>query len=128
MSRKRDYPGGFRLTLKTARALALRELGTTKGLKQEAGSNAEGFYVMELGNLEVKIHPDMSGSGCIELTAVMFGGNGRIFQLYDRNTLERNYDEESIHKKRERREAFEEWVSCNGPELCHKVIDDFWNK
>lgn len=128
MSRKRYYPGGFRLTLKTARALAVQEFGTMKGLKQEDGPNAEGFFVMELGNLEIKIHPDMSGSGCIELSVSMRGGNGFIFQLHNRDTLERNYKEEEIQKKKERREALEEWVSSVGPEPCHRAIDDFWNR
>ena len=32
MARKKTYPGGFRLTLATARALVVQEFGTAKGL------------------------------------------------------------------------------------------------
>ena len=128
MAQKKTYPGGFRLTLATARRLAVQEFETAKGLKQSDWANSEGFYVMVLGNLEIEIHPDMSCSGCIQIDISMRSGNGHIFQLHDRDTLERHYEEEDVHKRRERREAFEEWVSGGGPEPCHKAIDDFWNK
>lgn len=52
---KKSYPGGFRLTLKTARALAVQEFGTCKGLKQASWHNSEGFYEMTMGNLEIEI-------------------------------------------------------------------------
>lgn len=32
---KKTYPGGFRLTLKTAQALAVQEFGTAKGLEPD---------------------------------------------------------------------------------------------
>ena len=35
MARKKDYPGGFRLTLATAQRLAVQEFGTAKGLEPE---------------------------------------------------------------------------------------------
>ena len=35
MARKKDYPGGFRLTLTTAQRLAVQEFGTAKGLEPE---------------------------------------------------------------------------------------------
>lgn len=124
---KKLYPGGFRLTLKTARALAVQEFGTCKGLKQASWHNSECFYEMTLGNLEIEIHPDMSCSGCIQIDISMRNGNGHIFQLHDRDTLERHYKEEDVHKRKERREAFEDWVSAGGTEPCHKAIDDFWN-
>jgi len=124
---KKYYPGGFRLTMKTARALAVQEFGTCKGLKQNDRHHSEGFYIMTLGNLEIEIHPDMSCSGCIQIDVSMFNGNGHIFQLHDRDTLERYYKEEDVQRRKERREAFEDWVSGGGPEPCHKAIDDFWN-
>ena len=37
MARKKTYPGGFWLTLATARKLAVQEFGTAKGLKQGMG-------------------------------------------------------------------------------------------
>jgi len=124
---KKLYPGGFRLTLATAKKLAVQEFGTAKGLKKPEWVNSEGFYEMTLGNLKIEIHPDMSGSGCIQIDVSMFNGNGHIFQLHDRDTLERYYKEEDVQRRKERREAFEEWVSGGGPEPCHKAIDDFWN-
>lgn len=123
---KKLYPGGFRLTLAKARALAVQEFGTAKGLKQSDWANSEGFYVMALGNLEIEIHPDMSCSGCIQIDISMHNGNGHIFQLHDRETLERHYKEEDVQRRKERREAFEDWVGTSGPEPCHKAIDDFW--
>lgn len=33
--KKKDYPGGVKLTLKTARAVAVQEFGTAKGLEKE---------------------------------------------------------------------------------------------
>lgn len=128
MARKKDYPGGFRLTLKTAQALAVQEFGTCKGLKQGSWHNSEGFYEMILGNLEIEIHPDMSGSGCIQINVSMNGTPGNICQLHDRDTLHRNYEEEDVQRRKEQREEFETWVSMGGPEPCHKAIDDFWNR
>ena len=125
---KKLYPGGFRLTLATARALAVQEFGTCKGLKQASWHNSEGFYEMTMGNLEIEIHPDMSCSGCIQIDISMRSGNGHIFQLHDRDTLYRNYKEEDVQRRKEQREAFEEWVSAGGPEPCHKLIDEAWEK
>lgn len=124
---KKSYPGEFRLTLKTARALAVQEFGTCKGLKQSTWHNSESFYMMDMGNLEINIHPDMSGSGCIQIDVSMHGAPGHIYQLHDRETLHRNYKEEDVQRRKEQREAFECWVSGGGPEPCHKAIDDFWN-
>lgn len=124
---KKLYPGGFRLTLATARKLAVQEFGTAKGLKQGNWHNSEGFYEMILGNLEIEIHPDMSGSGCIRINVSMNGTPGNICQLHDRDTLHRNYEEEDVQRRKEQREEFETWVSMGGPEPCHKAIDDFWN-
>ena len=83
---------------------------------------------MTMGNLEIEIHPDMSCSGCIQITVAMHGAPGHIYQLHDRDTLYRNYKEEDVQRRKEQREAFEEWVSAGGPEPCHKAIDDFWNR
>lgn len=84
---KKVTHGGFRLTLATARRLAVQEFGTCKGLKQSDWHNSEGFYEMTMGNLEIEIHPDMSCSGCIEIDVSMNGTPGHIYQLHDRDTL-----------------------------------------
>jgi len=113
--------------LATTKRLAVQEFGTAKGLKKPEWQLSEGLYEMALGNLKIEIHPDMSCSGCIQIDVSMFNGNGHIFQLHDRETLERRYKEEDVMRRKERREAFEERVSGGGPEPCHKAIDDFWN-
>jgi len=65
MARKKDYPGGFRLTLTTAQRLAVQEFGTAKGLEPDRGTYLEGFFRMELGNWIISISPDLNMSGCI---------------------------------------------------------------
>ena len=61
---KKYYPGGFRLTKKTAAALAVRELGTARGLEREPGM-PEGYFHILFGNLEARIFPDASDSSHI---------------------------------------------------------------
>ncbi len=102
----KTYPGGFRLTLEKAKELAVQEFGTSRGLSQEDGL-AAGVFQMKLGALTIQICPDIGGSGCIRLTVSMRDGNGYIFQLHDRETLERCYAEENKYRRLERREAFE---------------------
>lgn len=113
---KKLYPGGFRLTLATAKKLAVQEFGTAKGLKKTDWQLSGGFYEMALGNLKIEIHPDMNCSGCIQIDVSMYSGNGHIFQLHDRDTLERHYKEEDVQRRKEHREIFEEWVNGGGPE------------
>lgn len=125
---KKTYPGGFRLTLATARRLAVQEFGTCKGLKQGEWHNSEGFYGMTLGHLEIEIHPDMSCSGCIEIDISMKGTPGHIYQLHDRDTLRRNYKEDEVLQRKVKREAFEEWVGMSGAEACYKLIDEVREK
>ncbi len=63
----------------------------------------------------------------IPIDVSMFNGNGHIYQLHDRETLERNYKEEEVLWRKESMETLEELVRINGPEVCHKAIDDFVN-
>ena len=130
---KKFYPGGFRLTLKTARALAVQEFGTAKGLERETGM-PEGYYHMMIGNLEVRIHPDASNSsfrsscyGLIQMVVKMNGSPDSIEQFFDKDTLKQNFQEEEIDRRAKRHEMLVDWVDTNGPEVCHKTIDDFWN-
>lgn len=53
---KKSYPGGFRLTLKTARALAVQEFGTAKGLEPDRGTDLEGYFRMQMGE-PLCLHP-----------------------------------------------------------------------
>ena len=134
MARKKYYPGGFRLTKKKAAALAVQELGTARGLEAERGM-PEGYYHMMIGNLEVRIHPDASNSsfrsscyGLIQLAVRMNGSSASIVQFFDKDTLEQNFQEEDIDRRAKRREMLVDWVNTNGPEICHKKIDQIWKK
>ncbi len=128
---KKYYPGGFRLTKKTAAALAVRELGTARGLEREPGM-PEGYFCMTFGNLRARIHPDAtdsshrSSSGLIELEVDLNGGPARIVQFFWPDTLEQNFREEDAYRRAHSREALEDWIERVGPDKCHAEIDRLW--
>lgn len=124
---KKSYPGGFRLTLKTARTLAVQEFGTAKGLEQDR-TCPDGFFTMQMGNLCVSIHPDLGMSGCIEVYAGLSTASHTCVGYFNRETLEPDYDVMDRYEQREKREALEQWVFGGGPEPCHKIIDEIWNR
>lgn len=126
MAKKNKYPGGIRLTLKKARELAIQEFGTAKGLKAE--DNAPPcYFIMWLGNLSIRIHPDASGSGCIEIYATTNGYGCCCTQYHDADTLEENFEVEEKRRREAERENMKDWVNTNGPEVCHTLIDKLWN-
>lgn len=127
MARKKDYPGGFRLTLTTAQRLAVQEFGTAKGLEPDRGTYLEGFFRMELGNWIVSISPDLNMSGCIMVTAWMCTASHSCIGYFNRVTLEPDYSIMDKHERQEKREALETWVGSIGPDACHKLIDEVWN-
>ena len=55
MARKKEYPDGFRLTLATARRLAVQEFGTAKGLEPDPGTCLEGFFTMQMCQRQFEI-------------------------------------------------------------------------
>lgn len=63
---------------------------------------------MRFGNLEIEIHPDMKGSGCIQINVSMDGTRGHIRQLHNRDTLSRNYEEEDARRRQDLLELLEE--------------------
>ena len=123
MARKKDYPGGFRLTLATARRLAIQEFGTAKGLKPDYGTSLDGYFRMELGNLVVSISPDIGMSGCIVVRAGLCTASHTCIGYFNRETLEPAYDVMDKYERREKREALEMWVADIGPDACHAMID-----
>ena len=127
MARKKSYPGGFRLTLATARRLAVQEFGTAKGLEPDRGTCLEGYFRMELGNLAVSINPDTGMSGCIVVRASLCTASHTCIGYFNRETLEPDYDVMGKYERKEKREALVQWVSGGGPEPCHKLIDEVWN-
>ena len=89
---KKSYPGGFRLTLATARKLAVQEFGTAKGLGPDQGTDLEGYFAMEMGNLRVSIRPDMGMSGCIEVTVYLNTAKHMCVGYFNRETLEPDFE------------------------------------
>ena len=128
---KKYYPGGFRLTKKTAAALSVRELGTARGLEHEPGM-LEGYFHILFGNLEARIFPDASDSShrsssrLIQLQISMNGSPARIVQFFWPDTLEQNFQEEDIYRRAHRRDQLEEWIERDGVEKCHAEIDRLW--
>ena len=45
-----------------------------------------------------------------------------------RETLEPDFDVMDKYERREKREALEAWVGDIGPDACHKLIDQIWDK
>lgn len=125
---KKSYPGGFRLTLATARRLAVQEFGTAKGLEPDRRTELEGFFSMTMGNLHIYIRQDFGMSGCIELAVGMSTAGGGCISYFNRETLEPDYDVMDKYERKEKREALEQWVFGAGPEPCHKLIDEVWSR
>ena len=122
------YPGGFRLTMKTAKELAQQEFGTAGGLMRDPGTNLDGYFVMNLGNLAITIRPDIRMSGCIEVRAGMSTANHNCVGYFDPATLEPRYDVMERYEREENQEWLEQWVFGAGPEPCHKLIDEIWKR
>lgn len=122
------YPGGFRLTMKTAKELARQEFRTAAGLMRDTDTDLEGYFVMNLGNLAITIRPDIRMSGCIEVRAGMHTANHSCVGYFDPATLEPRYDVMERYEREENQEWLEQWVFGAGPEPCHKLIDEIWKR
>ena len=120
------YKAEPRLTLKTARKLALKVTGTAKGLAKDK-TLAIDLYEMQLGELSVKIRYDWYGSGCISVSVDNNSGRA-LYMLFNPETLEQDFKEEEIHKARQKRENLKEWVESRGPDACKADIDRIWNQ
>ena len=66
------------LTLKTAKEIALRELGTSKGLVLESSYEHAQRYAMFLGTYQVFIVNDYLNTDCIILTLENCNNNEKI--------------------------------------------------
>ena len=125
--RKSPLRGGVKLTLKKARELALQEFGTAKGLQREEAALPD-YYIMQFGNMRVRIAPDTNGgTGCI-LIEVCLNGYGRAFQLHDPETLQQDFKAEEDRLRKDRREALQDWIDTNGPDVCHAEVEKIWNR
>ena len=124
---KKSYPGGFRLSMATARRLAVQEFGTARGLEPDRATCLEGYFTMEMGNLRVSIRPDMGMSGCIVVSVGMSTASHMCVGYFNRETLEPDFDVMEEYERKERKESLEQWVYGAGPGPCHEVIDKVWN-
>ena len=107
--------------------MALQEFGTAKGLQREEDALPD-YYIMRLGNMRVRIAPDTNGgTGCI-LIEVSLNGYGRAFQLHDPETLQQDFKAEEDRLRKDRREALQDWIDTNGPDVCHAEVEKIWNR
>lgn len=110
MADKRHHPEITRLTLKKAKQLAKQEFGTAKGLKHESGDPI-GLYSMDIGNLEIRIHPHHCGPAREERFEIRVGMKGAYrssWQLHDPETLQQDFEAEERYRQIERRALMEE--------------------
>lgn len=123
MSRKKQYPGGVKLTEKTARTLAMQEFGTARGLTKS--TSFVGAYFMEFGNLRIEICAD---AACIAVRVVMAHGTGSSVKYFDPDTLQENFKAIDKHREDEDRAIIRDWVNLNGPEYCRKQVEAIWEQ
>ena len=83
---------------------------------------------MQMGNMGVSISPDLGMSGCIVVRAGLCTASHTCIGYFNRETLEPDYDVMDKYERKEKREALETWVGDIGPDACHKLIDEVWNK
>ena len=122
------YPGGFRLTMKTAKELARQEFGTAAGLMRDPGTNLDGYFVMNLGNLAITIRPDIRMSGCIEVRAGMHTANHSCVGYFDPATLEPRYGDGDPDDG-EWAVAIDGWLydiaTLDGADFAETVMEEF---
>ena len=122
----KGYRAGPRLTLKTARELALKVTGTAKGLEKDKTTELD-IYKMQIGELFVNIRYVSYGSGCISVSVDNNSGRA-LYMLFNPETLEQDFEAEERQRVRDRRESLKEWVESRGPEACKADIDRIWNQ
>lgn len=113
-----------KLTVKKAKEIALKVLGTSKGLAKDPYCNFA--YEIIMGDFCAAIRFAASGSGLIEVS--VRGPVHTAYGLYNPDTLEEAYEQEELSRLCEKREAFEAWVCENGPEPCKAEIDRIWRR
>ena len=123
MSRKEQQHGGVKLTAKTARALAMQEFGTARGLTKSTAF--VGAYFMEVGNLRIEICAD---AACIAVRVVLAHGTGSSVKYLDPDTLQENFKAIDKHREDEDRAIISDWVNRNGPEYCRKQVEAIWEQ
>ena len=121
MTKKKQYPDGVKLTAKTARALAMQEFGTARGMTKR--TSFVGVYFMEFGNLRIEICAD---AACIVVRVVLAHGTGSSVKYFDPDNLQENFKAIDKHREDEERAIISDWVNLNGPEYFRKQIEEIW--
>ena len=130
MTKKKQYPGGVKLTAKTARTLAIQEFGTARGLTKS--TSFVGVYFMEFGNLRSTICAIVFGY-------VAFARNGKrdvadeaksdATVLTEIGYIKANTDEIKAEQKEQRKTNVEVVTRLTAVEAsakqAHKRLDAF---
>lgn len=125
---KEANPQRIKLTLKTAKELAKRELGTAKGLTIE-DPRVKGRYYMTLGNLVIRIHPEkIGGIEYIAMTTNWASGICKTIQIFDPRTLEKEFAAEEKYWEQYRKDLFQDWVYSHGVEYCCQKVKEALEK
>ncbi len=109
-----------KLSMKTARKLALKILGTAKGLvKSEEIANS---FEMHMGIIFIQIQNDWYGSGCVSVSIDNHFGNS-IYMLFNAETLEEDYEAENKQRDKWHKEEFEASVCEIGLDGCRQILE-----
>lgn len=117
---------GTMLTLEKARMLAVQEFGTARGLSE--GWRMQGGYIMQFGNLLIRIHPVtqrdipvIKVEVCFKITSP---GCGFTVKIFNPETFEEDLDAEREYRQMDWEESLENWVNGYSAEICHQKIND----
>lgn len=115
------------LTMKRAKKIAVKVLGTSRGLEKDTRFDGAPYsvYQIPMGDFRTEIRYDIYGGTLIQVS--ICGPIHTSFALYNPDTLEENIEQEEIWRRREQQESFNEWVSSNGPEHCLEAVEKSWN-
>lgn len=117
---------GTMLTLEKARMLAVQEFGTDRGLSE--GWRMQGGYIMQFGNLLIRIHPVTQRDIPVIKVEVCFKttspGCGFIVKIFNPETFEEDLDAEREYRQMDWEESLENWVNGYSAEICHQKIND----
>lgn len=109
-----------KLTLKAAKAIALKEIGTAKGLTACEGNNDywQGFSMI-IGNIQITISNSTIYAGIVRLS---FGGKDTY---YDINTLEENFKVLDDAQRTDRLEMIRGAATCQAGYMFKALLEEY---
>ena len=117
---------GTMLTLEKARMLAVQEFGTDRGLSEDW--RMQGGYIMQFGNLLIRIHPAIQRDIPVIKVEVCFKitspGCGLTVKIFNPETFEEDPDAEREYRQMDWEESLENWANGYGAEICRQKIND----